>query len=267
MGTLYTRSIGTLSSKGDYIFPIDSDDMLLNSNVFSIIYKIVNKNYFDILIFNSIITDLEPDLSNTKIYKHHREKFHKPNLVLFQPDLGFYPIEPKENGRGFQYNEILIFAKCIKSIIYKKAINKLGKNKFSRYMILGEDDIAINIIFNTAKIAKFIPFYGYLHIERRGSVTNRGMSLADRLINHLYILDVMIDFSKNYVKNKIILFKYLKYIFRDKNLKTILFSNDNINKTFISCLDRILNCKYISLENKNQIRSIGKNLKFIKYNF
>jgi len=208
MGTLYTRSIGTLSSKGDYIFPIDSDDMLLNSNVFSIIYKIVNKNYFDILIFNSIITDLEPDLSNTKIYKHHREKFHKPNLVLFQPDLGFYPIEPKENGRGFQYNEILIFAKCIKSIIYKKAINKLGKNKFSRYMILGEDDIAINIIFNTAKIAKFIPFYGYLHIERRGSVTNRGMSLADRLINHLYILDVMIDFSKNYVKNKIILFKY-----------------------------------------------------------
>ena len=205
MGTLYTRSIGTLSSKGKYIFPVDSDDMVLDSNVFSSISKIADKGNFDLLIFNSIVTDLEPNVNSTKIYLHSRERNHKPNLVLFQPDLGYYPLVPNLNSSGFIYNEVLIFAKCIKSSIYKSALLKLGKNRFSRYMILGEDDIANNIIFNTANIAKFIPKYVYLHIERRGSISTRIMNPDKRLLNNLYILDVMIDFSKNVVKNKIIL--------------------------------------------------------------
>ena len=266
-GTLYSRSIGTLSSKGNYLFPVDSDDMILNFNVFSIIYKIAEKNDFDIIIFNSILTNLKPNLDSTKIQQYSRDKYHKPNLVLFQPDLGFYPIAPTKSGRGFIFNEVIIFAKCIKSSIYKKAINKLRKNRFSRFMILGEDEIANNIIFNTAKSAKFIPFYGYLHIIRKGSVSRRGINLENRFLNYLYILDVMIDFSQNIVKNKIILFKYLRFLFRYKNLKTFLYSSDHINKTFISCLDRILNCKYISSENKIELRTIGKSMKFINYNF
>ena len=69
MGTLYTRSIGTLACKGDYICPIDSDDMILNFNVFSRIFEIAEKGKFDCIIFNSIVTNLEPNISNTKIYK------------------------------------------------------------------------------------------------------------------------------------------------------------------------------------------------------
>lgn len=241
--------------------------MILNYNVFSKIYTIANKKDFDIVIFNSILTDLKPNVESTNISKYHRDRFHKPNLVLSQPDLGFYPIIPSESPRGFQFNEILIFAKCIKSSIYKKAINKLGKNRFSRFMILGEDDIAINIIFNTAKIAKFIPFYGYLHIQRKDSVSKSEIKSSNRLINHLYILDVMIDFSQNLFKNKIILYKYLEFLLRNRNLKTILYSSDYINKTFISCLDRIFNCIYISSKNKTELKRIGKSLKFINYNF
>jgi len=81
------------------------------------------------------------------------------------------------------------------------------------------------------------------------------------------ILDIVIEFSRNVIENKKILVNYIIYFFRRKNLKALIFANKNNYKTFFSCLDRILNCKYISLENKNQIRSIGKNLKFIKYNF
>ena len=43
MGTLYTRSIGVLASKGDYICPIDSDDMILDFNVFSRIFEILKE--------------------------------------------------------------------------------------------------------------------------------------------------------------------------------------------------------------------------------
>ena len=207
MGTLYTRSIGALASKGDYICPIDSDDMILDFNVFSRIFEISERGKFDILIFNSIVTNLVPNVFTAKIYNYSREKYHKPNLVLFQPELGYYPIIPTESTRGFQSNEVLIFAKLIKSLIYKSALNKLGKNRFSRYMILGEDDIANVIIFNTASIVKFISLYGYLHIYRRGSVSHLKKNPDQSLINNLYILDALIVFTKESVKNKLILFK------------------------------------------------------------
>ena len=207
MGTLYTRSIGVLASKGDYICPIDSDDMILDFNVFSRIFEISERGKFDFLIFNSIVTNLVPNVFTAKIYNHSFEKYHKPNLVLFQPELGYYPIIPTESIRGFQSNEVLIFAKLIKSLIYKSALNKLGKNRFSRYMILGEDDIANVIIFNTASIVKFISFYGYLHINRGGSVSHLKRNPDRSLINNLYILDALIVFTKESVKNKLILFK------------------------------------------------------------
>ena len=43
MGTLYTRSIGSLSAKGKYIFPMDGDDMFLDRDVFTTIIKIAEK--------------------------------------------------------------------------------------------------------------------------------------------------------------------------------------------------------------------------------
>ena len=265
MGTLYTRSIVALSSKGDYICPIDSDDMILNFNVFSRLTKITEKGKFDFLIFNSIVTNLLPNISYTKIYKHKFEKYHKPNLVLFQPELGYYPIIPTK--RGIRNNELLIFAKFIKSLTYKNALNKLGKKKISRYMILGEDNIANIIIFNTANLAKFIPLYGYLHIDRLYSVSNSKMEPYKHLLNNLYILDVLIDFSKDYVKNKLILFKYLKFILTNKNLQKLINASKSYNNVLISCLDRILNCKLISSSSKTSIKKLVKSLKFIEYNF
>ena len=45
---------------------------------------------------------------------------------------------------------------------YKKALKKLGKERYSRFMINAEDDLANYIIFNTAKSAKYIDEnYGY----------------------------------------------------------------------------------------------------------
>ena len=54
MGTLFSRSIGVLSSKGKYIFHLDSDDMILDKDVFSSILSIAEKDYFDIVSFKKI---------------------------------------------------------------------------------------------------------------------------------------------------------------------------------------------------------------------
>ena len=37
-GALFSRSLGTLKSKGKYIMALDSDDLFINPNIFNICY-------------------------------------------------------------------------------------------------------------------------------------------------------------------------------------------------------------------------------------
>ena len=122
MGTLYTRSIATLSAKGRYIFPMDIDDMFLDQDVFSVITNIAYKGNFDIIIFNSVYTDLKPDVYTAEVGPTYFDRNHKPNLVLFQPDLGYYNIAPSENLEEMYLNDELLHGKLVKTKVYKKAI-------------------------------------------------------------------------------------------------------------------------------------------------
>ena len=266
MGTLYTRSIATLSAKGRYIFPMDIDDMFLDQDVFSVITNIAYKGNFDIIIFNSVYTDLKPDVYTAEVGPTYFDRNHKPNLVLFQPDLGYYNIAPSENLEEMYLNDELLHGKLVKTKVYKKALNKLGKERYSRFMISGEDNLACNIIYNTAKTAKFIAKYGYLYVNNEESASRKQNNNIIVARGPLYVLDALIDFSLDLPKNKKVLVNYIIILFKNEYLKDVLSGNYD-NKLFNSCLDRIFNCKYISDELKNEIRIRGKNLKFIKYNF
>ena len=143
----------------------------------------------------------------------------------------------------------------------------MGEERYSRHMLLGEDDIAVYIVFNIAKIAKFVPLYGYLYIDYKESISKSQKDRVQHAIYLLYIFDVMIDFSLNFQNNKKVLVSYILFIFNNKFLKEAL--NRNVNNTILlnSCLDRVFNCSLISDENKEEIRRQGKNLDFIKYHF
>ena len=135
MGLLYTRCIGTLASKGEYILPLDSDDMFLDKDVFSTLLNSISKDNFDIIIYNSIYTNLKPDVYSTQIAPTYFDNKHEPNRILFQPDLGYYHITPSKKLEQIEINDVLIHGKFFKTNIYKKAINRLGKERYSRYII------------------------------------------------------------------------------------------------------------------------------------
>jgi len=52
MGLLCARCIGTLSAKGEYILPMDSDDMFLDEDVLYILTNIISKGNFGVIIYN-----------------------------------------------------------------------------------------------------------------------------------------------------------------------------------------------------------------------
>ena len=90
MGTLYSRCIGTLISKGNYIFALDNDDMFFNDDVFDYVYKKAIEENFDIIGFKTIcVNDYYDKIESMKEdYFSNRTN----NLIIHQPKLGIHPI-------------------------------------------------------------------------------------------------------------------------------------------------------------------------------
>ena len=267
MGTLYSRCIGALSAKGKYIFPLDSDDMFLDEDVFSTIINIAEKGYFDIVEFKGIrLHKGEKDIFNNKM-TDTKWGNHPLNLVLYQPALGNYATWPSRNINYLHLESGYLWAKCIRTEIYKKTIYKLGEEKYSRQMKRYEDIVMIYALFNMARTYKFVGKYGILYIYTPGSVTTNKIK-AETDIYSVYYLDIMIDFVQDRVENKKVLVNTIMNLFRRKSsFKKALKTNKKIYELFISCLDKVLNMTKISDELKNEIRKKGKTLKFINYNF
>jgi len=124
MGILYSRSIGALSAKGQYIFGLDNDDMFLNRDVFEVITNIADKGIFDIIEFKGIIAlKTNDDLLKRRIIDTSFSN-HKLNLVLFQPELGNYPIKPGKRLGSYDLFSVFIWGKCIKTKVYQLALEK-----------------------------------------------------------------------------------------------------------------------------------------------
>ena len=124
MGTLYSRSIGALAAKGEYILALDNDDMFFDEDIFDLIYKFGKKYKLDIVGFKSLL--IGNYSYNINLMRENPFSNHSNNLTLHQPDLRKHPIL-----KIGSYNDINIWGKCIKTKIYQKSINILGKRRYS----------------------------------------------------------------------------------------------------------------------------------------
>ena len=264
MGTLYSRSIGALSAKGKYIFPLDGDDMLLDKDIYSIVTKIADKGNFDIIGFRAVMGNVH----SNNLPNYVQETFfsgHRDNYVLFQPELGYYPLRSGDKYMELKGIDVYLWKKCIKTNIYQKSLKKAGKERYSRIMFLYEDVVATCFLFNTAESMKYIGKYGVLHITTPGSVTFKKLSRITKNIYYIYLTDTAIEFTKDTIENKRVLAYLISSLLEGTNLKETLDGNEYIKKLLISCLNKILNMKNISNEVKKEIRNKASILEFLKY--
>ena len=266
MGIIYSRCIGTLAAKGKYIFPLDNDDMFLDEDVFQTITNIAEKGFFDIVEFKGIESKKGDKgiLSNSR--GDTKWENHPYNLVLYQPALGNYPTWPGKRISTFHFETVYLWAKCIRTEIYQKAINKVGIRRYSRYILRYEDIIMTYAIFNTAKSYKFVGKYGIFNIYRKTSAS-RKKYYVDTTVYHIYYIDVIIEFVQDTVANKKLLVNLMTDLLNRKTLEKALNRSKDIYDVFISDIDRFLKMTKISNKYKNKIREKGKKLKFLKYPF
>ena len=252
MGTLYSRCIGVINAKGKYIFALDNDDIFLDEDIFKTIYNIADKYYYDIIEFKSfIIPNYHPKI---KEIKSNFRNFHQNNLILHQPELGLFPISRNDK---YYSNDFLIWGKCIKTEIYKMAINALGKKRYSVFNCWTEDISILFIIFNLANSFIFVNKYGIFHLKSKITNTYK-LKREHKIFAEIYLLDIILQFSKdNYKAKKFAVFKAYNIWNKIKHS-----SLNNINRLFlISILKKILLCKFIIQDDKKQINYIIKKLK------
>ena len=266
MGTLYSRSIGVLAAKGKYIFPLDNDDMFLDKDVFEIITNIAESENHDIVEFKGVESLRgSTDILQNKI-KDISFSNKKLNLIMHQPELGKYPIRPNINLNGYNLFDVYVWAKCIKTEMYQKAINNLGKEKYSRFMLAHEDVVMMYILFYTIESFKFVGKYGIFHIKRGGSAWEKSGNVYMDL-KELLFLDVVIDFPKNSKEGQKLAVYIMINILNSKGLEKMLNDKEYNKKLFYYCLDRIFNSTLITNEQKNEIRNKEKTLQFLNYTF
>ena len=243
MGTLYSRSIGALSAKGEYIFTLDNDDMFFDIDVFDFIYRKAKKESFDIIGFKSIfIKRYNNSIRKMRVNPYSK---HKNNLILHQPNLGIYPIS---RNKKYIQNDVNIWSKCIKTYIYKKGVNCLGILRYSNFIIWAEDTIIIFIIFNIAQSFRFIDKFGVIH-KHSHSTASYTESKIIRFFGELFLLNIILVFSNNQNKNLVAL--YFFQIKKRYKLKKFKFEN---NLSFLKyIMKKILKCKFISNFNKKKI--------------
>ena len=196
MGALYSRSIAALMSKGEYIFGLDNDDMYFYYDVFDYIYlkgKIENLDIIGFLTinvwnYNAKITKMK----NIYTYQYPEE------FYIEQPELGMWMIKFKGN---FLVHNNMIWDKCIKSSIYKKAVNVMGFQRYSKFLIWAEDASMVFVIFNLAKNFKYVYKYGILHYKSK-STASFSQSNDIRIFGEIFFLDIIYDFSSNTPEDK-----------------------------------------------------------------
>lgn len=252
MGSLYTRYIGSIYSKGEYFIFADSDDIILKYGIINA-YKYIKNNNLDMVEFHSIFENKNGFFINRRHYNYEN--------IIYQPILSY--IYYYKNKQGFEYNTAL-WNKLIKKKVVIKSFNYIGLNYLKKKIIIENDVIILFSFFRKSKSFQFIDEIGYLYNNiNKNSITSTKYKpfKANQVIYSIFI-NIKFLFEKTYntyLDKYFCIFKLKQGYHRYKRLYKYL------NKEFKlieNILNNLLFSKFISLKNKLFIFKLKKEILF-----
>ena len=235
-----------LSSNGKYILNLDHDDMFFDEDVFKKLYLSARKDNFDIISFIEVQGN-DYYISSEKmvdgVCTHHPD-----GLTVYQPELSYYTLFKKDS---FSSVDIQIWGKLFKAQVYKNAVNLLGKERYSVFNSINEDNIALFAICKIAQSYKYRRIYGLFHFIS-GSSASHTVSYTHKVNMIIFFCDIIFELSNNNNKKyaAIAAIKLTKYHF-DNRTKEYLFS----------FLKKIKDCKFIAKKYKKKLLKLYKEFK------
>ena len=258
-GALYSKSIGALNAKGKYIFPLDSDDLFVNENLFNFCYSESEKYNIDILEFSGIRCKSSILPINNKYYKIPLYlRYKKNNTFIRQPKLQYF-IYKKKKYRRFKLIDGYLWGKSIKTKIYKKALNILGEKIYTQNLCYGDDRLVIFFLFKVANSFKFVKIYGIIYnVMNKHSITRSHKKIKnchDEIINIM----TLFHYTKNKKEVEIVVYEIIHRW--NKILYPGIKNKENRN-FLLNLINQMLNCKYITRNDKNLLYKYYKTISY-----
>ena len=254
-GILYSRSIGALKAKGKYIMALDNDDLFI-FGIFNKCYDEAEKNNLDIIEFSGIQICQNCKIDPKNIYIPYYLRFKKDGLIVNQPELSKFIYLKNNTSYSYDFIDVFVWGKLIKTKIYRKAIKLIRKFIFNYNIYLTEDKILTVALFRVANSFKYIDIYGIIYIENQYSICHSWIRKKKKRILIDFLLFAVFFFNLNKDKEEIqIVIEDLKIRFEEYN--NIL---DGYYKLlFIKLYNNILKCKTVTESDKKIIKNLINN--------
>jgi glycosyltransferase involved in cell wall biosynthesis len=252
-GPLYSKSIGAKYARGKYIMHLDSDDLFINENIFNICYDEAEKNNIDILEFSGFRSKSKLININKKPRIPIYLRFKEHNQYVTQPELSSF-IYRKNKDRVIRLIDGFLWGKCIRSEIYRKALDTIGEEIYTQKMFYGDDRLVNFVLFKVANSFKFIKEYGIVYYNTPHSILHSAKKIRnchDELFNIMSIY----NFTKN--SSDVV---FASFELRSRWKKLIAPGLDEENEKFLKKLIiKMTNCKNLNRRNRRKIYFLWKN--------
>ena len=231
-GLLFSRAMGVLHSKGEYLMCLDPDDEFKGHNNLKYLY--IRAKNLNVEVISFYIFYL-PD-------KIKSSKFSRFNKIIRQPEL--FELAFNQNGT---LKDFYITNKLIKKNLFKNAFNLFKKNIYGEKWNYHEDNIWSILIYKYAKTFVFINKKVYYYYQNKESMmSNRGNLIEIK--NLIYKIEMYEIIFENVKEKKYLIAEYLNIllIIESLNLCNKIKDNNNIKNKIINLLTNI----YKKYENK-----------------
>ena len=249
-GALNSRYKGAMLSKGEYIIFVDSDDIVLKEGIIKA-YNHIKSNNLDMVEFNSIYDNVTEIYINRNYYKYRD--------IIYQPILSH--IYYYQKNKGDEQNTAL-WDKLIKKDVALKSLKNIGENYLSKNIIIENDVIILFSLFRNANSFQYIDELGYYYFfQNSDSITNTRYNplKAKNIIYSIFTnIEFLYDFTnENNFDKRFCIFKLIQAY---KRYEICLQFIDNEFNLIKKVLNKLLESKYISGNDKSIIKSIQTNI-------
>lgn len=249
-GMLYTKTKGVLSAKGKYVFLLDEDDMIVQREALSTLYREAESNNLDLLGFKLIHS--KPKL---KIKKYERTYIDNP--VIFQPELSEMMFKHISDGKIKKIGGLLTNY-LIKKNILIKVIKQLDHKLLNEKINFHDDFLLFFLLTRNAYKLKQIDRIFYLVLfgwNRKNKKVKFRMRVKNR--NRKYMrCNNLLTFNEFVLKNTKNTFYDKKVAFFCLDQYLLSYWCRNFKPTHekaIKVSNLFLNNKYIEEEDKRKI--------------
>ena len=242
-GLLYSRAMGILNSKGEYLMNIDSDDEIKGNDTLEYLYNKTRKSTIDIITYNVL------NLRYNYVVKCKNE-----NEIQTQPKL-FNSIFNKNNV----IEEYLICNKLIKREIFLKAYKAFKEEIYNGKWNYFEDNIWSILVNRYAKSKLCINRMVYIYNYNNASLMNKRYNIIE-FQNLLYRHEM---YKKLFLKKKEEKYLIAEYFFVLKRLKwemkyILLLKDNNLKKQIANIFHFFINNYNCSRKQKIMINNFLK---------